>query len=195
MTLRTLWTLMMLTTAMAQGNVINDCTQVGFTGGSMNSCVFAHNPTLLTGTLSVTETMTAVNPASINISLGLTNTIAGNNVPGIFDYAVTKVIVNNSGVTWYGFDAIMVAASGVSSPVGVLGFSSCNTSGLTVHCSGGTVANGGVVVITFHTTTPADQSAGAFGMIEIASTPEPATMSMAGLGLIAAGLMRRHRNR
>ena len=130
---------------------------------------------------------------TINASLGLTNTIAGNNVPGIFIYSVTETIHNNSGVDWFDFHITSPNASSVGSPT-VAGFTSCTSpTGNAFDCSGGTVASGSAVTINFRLGTPSDQTSGAFFIGQSPSVPEPQSWTMAGLGLVALGWLARRR--
>ena len=89
----------------ARANVINACSVGSATSGETMTCTFTDNhPTnLLTGTLTVGKVFTQT-PGVLNVDLGLTNTIAGNNVPGIFIYTVTETILNSSGVAWTDFE-------------------------------------------------------------------------------------------
>jgi len=161
-------------------------------GESMLSCSYTDNPTSLTGTLSIIKDFTQT-PGELNVDLGLTNTIAGNNVPGIFTYTVTETILNASAVTWADFEISSPNASSVSdAQVLSGGLSGCNVSGDAISCIGGEVAPQSSLTVSFDLSTPTDQTSGAFALFEspsVASTPEPASLAFMGLGLAAIGLL------
>lgn len=176
----------------AKANVINTCSAFATAGEVQNSCTFSNNSSNLTGVLTIDKTFTQF-PGTINASLGLTNTIAGNNVPGIFIYSVTETIHNNSGVDWFDFHITSPNASSVGSPT-VSGFTSCtNPTGNAFDCSGGTVTSGSAVTINFRLGTPSDQTSGAFFIGQSPSVPEPQSWTMAGFGLVALGWLARRR--
>lgn len=174
----------------ARANVINACSPIATAGETM-TCSFANSTTNPTGILTVDKIFTQT-PGTINVSLGLTNTIAGNNVlPGIYTYAVTETIHNRSGIAWWDFHIVAPDASLVSGPT-ASGFTSCTSSSIKAFdCSGGTVS--GTLTLTFNLGTPSDQSAGAFFIGNTPSVPEPGAGTMAGLGLVALGWWGRRR--
>lgn len=137
----------------------------------------------------------AQTPGGLNVGLGLTNNIAGNNTtqtPTV--YQVIEVIRNTSNVDWTDFEIFAPNAS-LLSVVTFSGFDSCTDE---IVCSGGIVpANTGSFFIIFNLGTPTDQNSGAFALFEspsFAQVPEPDLWTLVGLGLAALGwTRRRHR--
>ena len=181
----------------AQANTIKICNTSNPTAGTVTSCTFNHNTSNFTGILNISETFTS-NTGGVGVALYLTNTIAGDNVNGIFDYTVTKTIFNNTGSAWAGFSVSFPDASAQSSTASVIGFSSCSAVVKGYLCSGGTVADQASLTLQFHISTPLDQQAGAFGITQaatVAGVPEPATFGLIGASLIALGIGRVRRTR
>jgi hypothetical protein len=138
-------------------------------------------------------------PGYLNVDLGLTNTIAGNDVGGVFNYTVTETIINASSVTWADFEISSPNASAVANADilsgGLLGCS--NVSSTAFSCIGGQVAPQSSLTLSFNLLTPADQTSGAFALFEspsVASVPEPASLSFMGLALTALGAFRFRRH-
>ncbi len=178
----------------AHANTIKACNTTNPTAGTASSCTFNHNTSNFTGNLNISETFTS-NTGGVGVGLYLTNLIAGDLVPGIYDYTVTKTILNNTGSDWSSFSVSFPDASAQSLIANVIGFSSCSAVIKGYFCSGGTVANLGTLSLQFHISTPVDQQSGAFGITQVAGVPEPATFGLIGASMIALGIGRARRKR
>jgi MYXO-CTERM domain-containing protein len=169
-----------------KANTIDSCTVGSASAGeSMPSCSYTDNPASLTGTLNVVKDFTET-PGYLNVDLGLTNTFAGNNVPGIFTYTVTETILNASTVTWEDFEIGSPNASSVSDAS-----SGCTVSGDSLSCIG-EVPPQSSLTLSFDLSTPTNQGSAAFALFEspsVTSTPEPSSLAFMGLGLAAIGLL------
>ena len=173
----------------AHANIITSCVNSFSVNSTLNSCTFTPAPTT-TGTLSISETFNSAS-GQLNVGLFLTNTIAGNNTTGVIDYTVTKDVLVGGTLAMSGFAVNAPNASALGS-VTVTGLTSCTVAGLGFTCSGGSVAVGNHLIMTFHLSTPTDQTAGAFALFESGTAvPEPGGWATVAAGLVLLGLYRR----
>ena len=190
---------LLLSFSTLQASSISTC-QTGNGGGGLNvvSCSVTNSP----NTLTLNETFNVISPGG-----ALFNMTAGS----AQDYSVTKVITNNTGLTWTGFDVLFgggnfgfivpttlfqfdLATVPTIGGTGTGGASLTSTNNL-LNWTNLNVAPGGTITLTFVVELN-NTTAGQWQILQTPvgnQTPEPATMLVSASVLLALGLWKRKR--
>jgi hypothetical protein len=182
-----------------EASTISSCATGNGGGGlTVNSCGFGLNP----NTFSLTESFnaTAGGGAQFSFTAGAAQ-----------EYLVTKVITNNTALTWTGFDVLFGGGNfGFIIPTTIFQFDLATAPTISGNGTGGAtlastnnllnwtnlnVAPGDTITLTFAAEINAT-TAGQWQILQQpigTQTPEPATMLLSATALVALGVWKRRR--